>query len=52
METYTALRTLVKPHDESRHPSRQGFVMPLIAGLLSYGAVMALSATVFAAIAM
>lgn len=48
METLEALRTLIKPHDESRHPSRQGFVAPLIAGLMSYGAAVLVGATVVA----
>ncbi|MEO0631312.1 MAG: hypothetical protein AAFY46_11420 [Planctomycetota bacterium] len=46
METLNALKTLAKPHDETKHPARQGFASPLVAGLVSYAAAMAMALTV------
>lgn len=46
METLNALKTLVKPHNEAKHPTRQGFAMPVVVGLVSYGAAMAMALTV------
>lgn len=39
METINALRTLTSrmKHDETNHPSSQGFIMPVLAGLAAYG---------------
>ncbi|MEO0632386.1 MAG: hypothetical protein AAFY46_16910, partial [Planctomycetota bacterium] len=46
METLNALKTLAKPHDETKHPARQGFASPLVVGLVSYAAAMAMVLTV------
>ncbi len=46
METLNALKTLIKPRNETRHPARQGFASPLVVGILSYGAAMAMALTV------
>ncbi|MEO1536013.1 MAG: hypothetical protein AAFS11_10725 [Planctomycetota bacterium] len=46
METLNALKTLAKPHDETKHPIRQGFASPLIVGLASYGLMMTLALTI------
>ena len=46
METLNALKTLVKPRDEERHPARQGFASPLVVGILSYSAAMAMALTI------
>ncbi|MEL6499599.1 MAG: hypothetical protein AAGJ54_09145 [Planctomycetota bacterium] len=46
METLNALKTLAKPHDEAKHPARQGFASPLVLGLMTYGFMMTLALTV------
>jgi hypothetical protein len=40
VETINALRTLTShmKHNETSHPSSQGFILPVLAGLAAYGA--------------